>query len=72
MLLVHLSNHKGTPQEAQESSIEHLTRHMRWRSSFGNRAVRHVTRHDLARRVDGNWLISTGQGWRLAQNVMLR
>ncbi len=71
MLLVHLSHHEGTPEEAQESSIEHLTRHMRWSSSFSNRVVRHVTRRDLAQRVDGR-LILTDQGRKLAQNVMLR
>jgi len=72
MLLVHLSNHEGTPQEAQESSIEHLARHMRWSARFGNRVVQHVIRRDLAQRVDGNRLALTDQGRRLAQNVMLR
>jgi manganese/zinc/iron transport system permease protein len=72
MLLVHLSNHEGTPEEANECSLEHLSRHMRWRPAFSQRVVRYVTRHDLARRVDGTGLVLTDRGRAVAQQVMLR
>lgn len=72
MLLVHLCHHEGTPQETEECSLEHLSRHMRWSLTFGERVVRHVTRHGLARRVNGTGLALTGKGRELAQRVMLR
>jgi manganese/zinc/iron transport system permease protein len=72
MLLVHLSNHEGTPEEANECSIEHMAQHMKWSPAYGGRVVRHVTRSGLARRVDGTGLALTDQGRAVAQQVMLR
>jgi manganese/zinc/iron transport system permease protein len=72
MLLVHLSHHEGTPQEAAECSLEHLTRHMRWNPAFGQRVARQVTREGLARQVNGACLVLTDRGRALAQEVMLR
>jgi manganese/zinc/iron transport system permease protein len=72
MLLVHLSNHEGTPGEPEECSLEHLSRHMKWRPDFGARVARHVTRRGLARLVNNTNLVLTEDGRRLAQQVMLR
>jgi manganese/zinc/iron transport system permease protein len=72
MLLVHLSHHAGTPQEAAECSLEHLTRHMRWNPAFGQRVARQVTREGLARQVEGACLVLTERGREVAQQVMLR
>jgi manganese/zinc/iron transport system permease protein len=72
MLLVHLSHHEGTPEEADECSLEHLGRHMKWSRAFGERVVGRLTRNDLVRRVDGPCLQLTDRGRELAQKVMLR
>lgn len=72
MLLVHLSHHEGTPEETDECSLEHLSRHMKWHPTFSERVVRHVTRHGLARRVNSMGLVLTDRGRELAQQVMLR
>jgi manganese/zinc/iron transport system permease protein len=72
MLLVHLSHHEGTPEEADECSLEHLGRHMKWSRVFGERVVVRLTRKDLVRRVDGTCLQLTDRGRELAQEVMLR
>jgi manganese/zinc/iron transport system permease protein len=72
LLLVHLSQHEGTPDEADECSLDHLTRHMRWSPAFGERVVGYVTRHGLAQRVSGARLALTDRGREVAQEVMLR
>jgi manganese/zinc/iron transport system permease protein len=72
MLLVHLSQHEGTPDEAAECSLEHLSQHMRWSQSFGERVVANVTRGGLAQEVGGTGLRLTDQGRAMAQEVMLR
>jgi manganese/zinc/iron transport system permease protein len=72
MLLVHLSHHEGTPEEAAECSLEHLTRHMRWNPAFGERVARHVMREGLARQASGACLILTDRGRDVARHVMLR
>jgi len=72
MLLVHLLQHAGAPDEADECSLEHLSRHMKWSPAFGQRVVANLTRDGLARRVDGSGLRLTDRGQELAQEVMLR
>jgi manganese/zinc/iron transport system permease protein len=72
MLLVHLSQHEGTPDEAAECSLDHLSQHMKWSQAFGERVVAHLTRNGLARQVDATGLRLTDQGREIAQKVMLR
>jgi manganese/zinc/iron transport system permease protein len=72
MLLVHLSQHEGTPDEATECSLDHLGRHMKWSPTFGERVVAQLTRGGLVQRVDDAGLRLTGSGRELAQEVMLR
>jgi manganese/zinc/iron transport system permease protein len=72
MLLVHLSHHEGTPQEADECALEHLLHDLKWSQAFSQRVVRHVTRHGLARRVAGDRLALMDKGRELARQVMLR
>jgi manganese/zinc/iron transport system permease protein len=72
MLLVHLSNHEGTPEEAEESSLEHMAQHMRWSPAHSEQVARYVTRNGLAQRVDGTGLVLTDKGRQIAQQVMLR
>jgi manganese/zinc/iron transport system permease protein len=72
MLLVHLSQHEGTPDEATECSMEHLGQHMKWTRAFSDRVVGSLTRSGLAQRVNGTDLRLTRQGREVAQEVMLR
>jgi manganese/zinc/iron transport system permease protein len=72
MLLVHLSNHEGTPQQLEEGSLSHMARHMKWSPSYSERVVRYVTRNGLTRRVDNNQLVLTDKGREVAQQVMVR
>jgi manganese/zinc/iron transport system permease protein len=72
MLLVHLSHHEGTPDEATECSLDHLSQHMKWSPAFGGRVVAHLTRSGLAQRVNGTGLRLTSQGREVAEEVMLR
>jgi manganese/zinc/iron transport system permease protein len=34
MLAIHLFNHEGLPEAAEESRVDHLGRHLRWNSGF--------------------------------------
>jgi manganese/zinc/iron transport system permease protein len=72
MLLVHLSQHEGTPDEVTECSLDHLSHHMRWSPDFGQRVVAQLVRNGLTRKVNGTSLQLTNQGRDLAQEVMLR
>ena len=72
MLLVHLSQHEGTPDEATECSLDHLGKHMKWSPGFGERVVAHLTRNGLAQQVDSTRLRLTAQGRVVAREVMLR
>ncbi len=72
MLLVHLLQHEGTPDEAAERSLDHLGQHMKWNPTFGERVVAHLTRDGLAQRVNGMGLRLTSQGREVAQEVIRR
>jgi manganese/zinc/iron transport system permease protein len=72
MLLVHLSQHEGTPDEATECSLEHLGRHMKWSPGFSERVVAHLKRGNLVRQAGSTGLGLTEQGRAVAQKVMLR
>jgi manganese/zinc/iron transport system permease protein len=72
MLLVHLANHEGTPQQAEEGSLSHMARHMTWSPSYRDRVVRYVTHNGLVQRVDGTHLVLTDKGREVAQHVMVR
>jgi manganese/zinc/iron transport system permease protein len=72
MLLVHLSQHEGTPEEAAECSIEHLGRHMKWSPAFGQRVVAQLMRDGLTRQVNGTCLRLTNRGREVARAVMVR
>jgi manganese/zinc/iron transport system permease protein len=73
MLLVHLSQHEDTPDEAEETAIDRLEHHLRWPPAFGERVVGYVLRHGLAQRVEGNGhLALTEKGRTVAQAAMMR
>jgi manganese/zinc/iron transport system permease protein len=72
MLLVHLAQHEGTAEEAEESTVGHLPRHLRWDPSFGEAVVRLAARRGLIHREPTGRLALTDQGRRVAQEVVLR
>jgi manganese/zinc/iron transport system permease protein len=73
MLLVHLSQHEGDPAMAQEATVEHMSRHMRWPEGFGELVAHQLSRQGLVRSLDGGARLAlTDAGRALAQEVMLR
>lgn len=71
MLVVHLANHEGTPQQASESSLAHLQADLRWTRQFAHDVVRHAVQGGLVQRENGH-LELTGSGRRLAEQVTAR
>lgn len=47
ILLVHLFNHEGSAEEAEENRAEHLSRHVSWKQEFANRIVGRARRRKL-------------------------
>jgi manganese/zinc/iron transport system permease protein len=70
-LAVHLLNHEGDPDEAEESTLTHLRAHMRWDEAFGQRVVQWAVTHDLVSRKNGQ-LSLTPYGRETARRVMVR
>jgi manganese/zinc/iron transport system permease protein len=70
-LAVHLLNHEGDPDEANESALSHLRAHMRWDETFARRAVRRAVTHDLVTR-SGEHLKLTPLGRETARRAMVR
>jgi len=71
MLVVHLANHAGTPEEAQENALGHLQAELRWNTNFATEVVRRAALAGLIERSNGQ-LELTGAGKTLAQHVMAR
>lgn len=70
-LAVHLLNHEGGPDEAEESALAHMGAHMRWSDDFARRAVRWAVTNGLVTRVSGR-LKLTPYGREVARRVMAR
>ena len=70
-LSVHLLNHEGEPDEAEENTVEHMSAHMRWDDRFARRAVRWAVTHDLVTRMNGH-LELTAYGRETARRAMMR
>ena len=71
MLTIHLANHEGKPEAAEESRIEHLDRHLRWAPDFAQRIVRLAERRGLVR-TTGQQLELTQAGRELAADALAR
>jgi manganese/zinc/iron transport system permease protein len=71
MLVLHLLNHEGTADAAQECSPAHVGDHLRWRPTF-TEAVLHRAEQDGLIRHDGSLLALTERGRSLAQEASLR
>lgn len=71
MLVIHLLQHEGEPEEAQESRVAHLQEHLRWAPAFAAEVVRRAHAHGLVLRINGH-LALTPPGRDLAQEALAR
>ncbi|HMQ30455.1 MAG TPA: iron chelate uptake ABC transporter family permease subunit [Chloroflexaceae bacterium] len=71
MLALHLLNHEGTAEAAEECDPAHLSAHLRWQPAFVSAVVRRAEEAGLVRR-SGPVLALTDRGRRLAQEASLR
>ena len=69
MLVIHLLNHEGEPDEEEESQVDHLHEHLRWEPAFASRVVRQAERRAVVKRDHGR-LMLTDSGRTLALKVM--
>jgi manganese/zinc/iron transport system permease protein len=70
MLAIHLLNHEGSPQAAEESRERHLHEHLRWQPDFARGVVRRAEGAGLVTRA-GEHLALTEQGRAAAREVMV-
>lgn len=54
MLAIHLLNHEGSPDYAEESKISHLQQHLRWSPDFAAGVVARAIAASLIQRTNGN------------------
>jgi manganese/zinc/iron transport system permease protein len=71
MLVVHLANHEGTPEQSSESTLAHLQADLRWTGQFAAEVVRRATQVGLVERENGLLTLTEG-GRSLAQHVTAR
>ncbi|HYN87081.1 MAG TPA: metal ABC transporter permease [Ardenticatenaceae bacterium] len=70
MLAIHLFNHEGSPDAAEESRVEHLGEHLRWEPAFAARVIELADRHGTVLRHNGN-LALTDRGRELARTAIV-
>ena len=70
MLLVHLYNHEGLPEEERENHLSHLHEHLKWALSFSERIVAAAGRKGSLSR-DGDLLFLTERGREKARQAMV-
>jgi manganese/zinc/iron transport system permease protein len=71
MLAIHLTNHEGKPEYAEESRVDHLIYHLNWQPSFVTEVVRRAEQDKLIERQNGN-LVLTENGRKLANEAIMR
>jgi manganese/zinc/iron transport system permease protein len=69
MLAIHLLNHEGRPDAAEESRVEHLDQHLRWKPEFAARVVRGAERRGLVVERGGS-LALTERGRGVAREAL--
>lgn len=70
MLAIHLLNHEGSPDAAEENREGHLHAHLRWQPDFARQVVRRAQSAGLVRHVDGDHLALTDRGRSVAREVI--
>jgi manganese/zinc/iron transport system permease protein len=71
MLAIHLFNHEGMPDAAEEFEVAHMHRHMRWEPDFAARVIRQAEQRGLVLRENGH-LALTEEGRDLAREAVVR
>lgn len=71
MLAIHLLNHEASPEAIEESRVDHLDRHLRWRPEFARRVVGRAERGGLLTQ-NGGLLALTERGRGLARAAIAR
>lgn len=71
MLLMHLSTHERTTEEASESTLGHISAALHWTPEATTGTVRRAIDRDLVIRYQGN-LVLTSQGRDAAKNLLER
>jgi manganese/zinc/iron transport system permease protein len=71
MLAIHLLNHEGRPEAAEENRVDHLDDHLRWQREFALRVVRRAERRGLVLERGGA-LALTERGRALARAAIAR
>lgn len=70
MLAIHLLNHEGSSEAAEESRVAHLHEHLRWEPGFARGVVERATRGGLVYRPTPDSLRLTSRGRLLAREAM--
>jgi manganese/zinc/iron transport system permease protein len=70
MLAIHLLNHEGSPEAAEESRVDHLTEHLSWEPDFAHRVVRGAERRGLVHPAAGR-LVLTERGRAVAREAVV-
>ena len=69
MLAIHLLQHEGTPEEAEEAKLEGLHEHLHWRATEAAAVVQRAERHGLIQR-EGALLKLTDAGRKRARAIL--
>jgi manganese/zinc/iron transport system permease protein len=70
-LVIHLLNHTGSPDPAQECHLEHLSHHLRWDGDFANQVVKRAQQRGAISRHNGR-LSLTDAGREMAREALVR
>ncbi len=70
MLAIHLFNHEGLAEMAEEAEVAHLHEHLRWQPEFAAEVVSRAERSGLVVR-QGETLTLTGEGRSAAQKALV-
>lgn len=71
MLVIHLLNHEGLPEAAEESEIADLHEHLRWDPTFANQVVRYALNNRCVSQQETQ-LVLTEQGRSMAQQALVQ
>ena len=69
LLLVHLLDHEGKPEEKVENTIDNTELHMKWKRDLTQKVITHATKEQWIVQKN-NMLYLTPQGRRVSQEVM--
>lgn len=58
MLMIHLMQHEGLPEAAEENRIDHLEDHLSWEPAFARQVVRRAEEEALIWREDGRLFLT--------------